>query len=314
MASIRTALALLLAAAAARAADVPASVVVRVPVAGTVWGIGGVRWKTNVDLYNDGSRELTIRISLPAADAPDLLFAIPPGSTQRFPDIAEAFSIDQALSPLEIETFDSKRPIRVSVTVYGMRGAELISPEPIPVDYASGGYYPQRTLDRLSFSDTFRTNIGLANLGEREATFTLALQRLPGRNLAAQLAHARLHPVALSDDHQGRQLHGADRDRLARHLRLRLGDRQRDQRGALHPAGHRRADADAAGDGGQPPVTLSFALMDEPEYLICLQCETPTYQFEFNNGKLMAVVCNTCGNDDVTDFMTEAEIEEQTGA
>jgi len=61
-------------------------------------------------------------------------------------------------------------------------------------------------------------------------------------------------------------------------------------------------------------VTLSFALMDEPEYLICLQCETPTYQFEFNNGKLMAVVCNTCGNDDVTDFMTEAEIEEQTGA
>jgi len=61
-------------------------------------------------------------------------------------------------------------------------------------------------------------------------------------------------------------------------------------------------------------VTLSFAFMDEPEYLICLQCETPTYQFEFLDGKLIAVVCNTCGNDDVTDFMTEAEIEEQTGA
>jgi len=61
-------------------------------------------------------------------------------------------------------------------------------------------------------------------------------------------------------------------------------------------------------------VTLSFALMDEPEYLICLQCETPTYQFEFLDGKLIAVVCNTCGNDDVADFMTEAEIEEQTGA
>ena len=61
-------------------------------------------------------------------------------------------------------------------------------------------------------------------------------------------------------------------------------------------------------------MTLSFAFMDEPEYLICLQCETPTYQFEFLDGKLIAVVCNTCGNDDVTDFMTEAEIEEQTGA
>jgi hypothetical protein len=74
--------------------------------------------------------------------------------------------------------------VRVSATVYGVRGADLLSPEPIPVDYASGGYYPQRTLAGLSFSDSFRTNIGLANLGAHEATFTLALQRLAGRNLA----------------------------------------------------------------------------------------------------------------------------------
>ena len=53
--------------------------------------------------------------------------------------------------------------------------------------------------------------------------------------------------------------------------------------------------------------------MDEPEYLICLQCETPTYQFEYSNGKLSTIVCNTCGNDDPTDFMTEAELEEQSG-
>jgi len=196
MAPIRTALALLLAAAAARAADAPQSVLVRVPVVGSVWGIGGVRWKTNVDLYNDSSRELTVRVSLPAADAPDLLFPIPPGSTQRFPDIAEAFSIEQALSPLEIETFDSKRPVRVAVNVYGVRGTELISPEPIPVDYASGAYYPQRTLNGLSFSDTFRTNIGLANLGEHAATFILALQRLPGRNLA--LTRLTIAPNALT--------------------------------------------------------------------------------------------------------------------
>lgn len=50
--------------------------------------------------------------------------------------------------------------------------------------------------------------------------------------------------------------------------------------------------------------------MDEPEYYICLQCETPTYQFEFENGKLANIVCNTCGNDDLSDFMTEAELEE----
>jgi hypothetical protein len=59
---------------------------------------------------------------------------------------------------------------------------------------------------------------------------------------------------------------------------------------------------------------LFFALMDEPEYLICLQCETPTYQFEYTNGKLSAAVCNACGSDDASDFVTEAEFEEVTGA
>ena len=54
--------------------------------------------------------------------------------------------------------------------------------------------------------------------------------------------------------------------------------------------------------------------MDEPEYLICLQCETPTYQFEYDTkGHLVQAVCTTCGNDDPTDFMTEAELEEQSG-
>lgn len=54
--------------------------------------------------------------------------------------------------------------------------------------------------------------------------------------------------------------------------------------------------------------------MSEPEYLICLQCETPTYQFEYDgNGKLLSVVCSTCGSDEVSEFMTEAEIEELSG-
>lgn len=50
--------------------------------------------------------------------------------------------------------------------------------------------------------------------------------------------------------------------------------------------------------------------MDEPEYLICLQCDTPTYEFEYTGEKLTAIVCTTCGNDDVSDFMTEAEYDE----
>ena len=196
MASIRMTLLLLLAAAAVGAAETE-SVVVRVPVVGSVVGIGGIRWKTDVQLYNDSSRELTVRLALPATAAPELLVTIPPGATERFTDIAaEVFSTDSALSPLEIETFETKRPVRVAATVYGVRGTEVFSPEPIPVDYNSGGYYPQRALHGLSFSDTFRTNIGLANLGEREATFLLALQRLAGRNLA--LTRITLRPNTLS--------------------------------------------------------------------------------------------------------------------
>jgi len=197
MSTTRRAIVLLLAAVAARGADVPESVIVRVPVVGSVWGIGGVRWKTDVQLYNDSARELMVRLSLPATAAPEFLFPIPPGATQRFTDIAaEAFSTDSVLSPLEVETFETNRPVRVSATVYGVRGTDVFSPEPIPVDYGGGNYYPQRALQGLSFSDTFRTNIGLANLGQGEATFLLALQRLPGRNLA--VTRITLPPNALS--------------------------------------------------------------------------------------------------------------------
>lgn len=54
-------------------------------------------------------------------------------------------------------------------------------------------------------------------------------------------------------------------------------------------------------------------MSDEPEYLICLSCDTPTYQFEYVNGKLATIICSTCGNDDLTEFMTETEYDEQSG-
>lgn len=50
--------------------------------------------------------------------------------------------------------------------------------------------------------------------------------------------------------------------------------------------------------------------MSEPEFLICLNCETPTYDFDFDNGKVTAAVCAACGNDEISEFMTEAEFEE----
>lgn len=49
----------------------------------------------------------------------------------------------------------------------------------------------------------------------------------------------------------------------------------------------------------------------EPEYLVCLNCETPTYTFEWRDGKLIEALCTACGNDDKGEFMTESELEDE---
>ena len=52
--------------------------------------------------------------------------------------------------------------------------------------------------------------------------------------------------------------------------------------------------------------------MAEPEYLICIECETPCYTFEWRNGKVAEVQCSICGADDLDDFATEEEFEAMT--
>ena len=187
MARLLTSLLLILAAAAANAADAPPppSVSVLVPIVGSVVGINNVRWKTDIDLYNDSRTEASVMLSLPTApDQPFILVAIPPASGQHFADIvAETFGMSETLSPLKIVTIESTRSVRVLATVYGIHDAKVSPPAPIAVSYGPS-YGPVRTLNGLSFSDAFRTNIGLANLGEHEALFTLAIQRVPGRNVA----------------------------------------------------------------------------------------------------------------------------------
>jgi len=186
MARFLTSLLLILGAATANAADTPPpSVSVLVPIVGSVMGMNNVRWKTDIDLFNDSRTEANVMLSLPTApDQPFILVAIPPSSGQHFGDIvAESFGMSETLSPLKIVTIDSARSVRVLATVYGVHDAEVSPPAPIAVSYGPS-FGPLRTLNGLSFSDAFRTNIGLANLGDHEALFTLAIQRVPGRNLA----------------------------------------------------------------------------------------------------------------------------------
>jgi len=194
MARVLTAILVLLAAAAAEAAD-PPSVSVLVPIVGSIVGMNNVRWKTDVDLFNDSRFEANVMLSLPAApDQPFIFITIAPGAAQHFSDIvASGFGMTEVLSPLKITTIESSRSVRVAATVYGIHDAEITRPEPIAIT-SSATYFPLRALTGLSFSDTFRTNIGLANLGEHEAMFTLALQRV-GRNVA--VTRYRVSPNAL---------------------------------------------------------------------------------------------------------------------
>lgn len=50
-----------------------------------------------------------------------------------------------------------------------------------------------------------------------------------------------------------------------------------------------------------------------PEWLICLDCETPCYNFEWSEGKLQEILCEACGNDDPDQFATEEEMDALSG-
>ena len=180
---------------AARAQDMPMTTVV-VPVVGSVVGLDNVRWRTEVELRNETRTEANVVLTLPTTpeQAAIALPGIPPGGVVRFADIVgQAFNLDTAISPMVVQT-DGRRSITIHANVYGTRGNDAIPPQPIPIDYTSS-FFPTRVLQGLSFSDAFRTNVGIANLSERDASFTLALQRVPGRNVA--VTHVTLPATSL---------------------------------------------------------------------------------------------------------------------
>ncbi len=51
-----------------------------------------------------------------------------------------------------------------------------------------------------------------------------------------------------------------------------------------------------------------------PEYVICLECETPVYVFEWREGRVSEATCPMCGNDDPAAFATEEEMEEMAAS
>ena len=47
----------------------------------------------------------------------------------------------------------------------------------------------------------------------------------------------------------------------------------------------------------------------DPDYLICLECESPCYIFEWAEGKVVEALCTVCGNEELDSFATEEEFE-----
>jgi hypothetical protein len=189
------AIVVVLTALTARAQEIETTTIV-VPIVGNIPGIG-VRWVTSVELRNDTGSPVEVWMLLPTtAEAQAFNRTLGPNETVVMSDvIGQAFGTTTALSPLKVIT-TGRRSVTVRASVYPFRNGEALAAEPITVDYGSK-FYPVRSLPGLAFSDDLRTNIGLANLSDdKEATFVLALQRLPGRNLA--VAHITLPPDSLT--------------------------------------------------------------------------------------------------------------------
>ncbi|MCH9652092.1 MAG: hypothetical protein K0U98_27940 [Deltaproteobacteria bacterium] len=49
--------------------------------------------------------------------------------------------------------------------------------------------------------------------------------------------------------------------------------------------------------------------MAAPEYLICLECESPSYTFEWEDGKLKEILCETCGNEEMETFLSQEDLD-----
>jgi len=54
--------------------------------------------------------------------------------------------------------------------------------------------------------------------------------------------------------------------------------------------------------------------MSQPDFLICMNCESPCYIFEWKNGEPTEVFCEACGNEDPDDFATSEDLDAMTEA
>lgn len=52
----------------------------------------------------------------------------------------------------------------------------------------------------------------------------------------------------------------------------------------------------------KPPGKRPLDEEREVDYLLCRQCNSPSYVFEIKEGKIVDANCGVCGNDDILQF------------
>ena len=155
-----------------------------VPVIGSAVGLGDTVWQCDIAVYNTHPYDVEIAFTLPGVPNDPFFFTtVAAGRSLTFPDIArQTFGVVDRLSPMRVTTIGATSVI-VAAVVHGVTEHGTTDPEVLTVQY--GEFRPMLdTLTGLVVNDTFRTNIGLANPTDKEAIVVLALQKVPGRNLA----------------------------------------------------------------------------------------------------------------------------------
>jgi hypothetical protein len=50
--------------------------------------------------------------------------------------------------------------------------------------------------------------------------------------------------------------------------------------------------------------------MEAPDYIICLECESPVYVYDWDGNRITDAICTTCGNGTMERFSTEEDYAE----
>ncbi len=153
-----------------------------VPVVAHNSGSGGSEWRTDVALLNLCDAEATVELRLHAANGEfNSQFTLSGKSQQVFPDVVQLLTEADALGPLAIS---SDQPLTITSRTYNLaaqgsygQGIDGISPE-VGVGVGSTVF-----LQQLQQNPTFRTNIGVLNLGSQPATVTISLYSQDGSSI-----------------------------------------------------------------------------------------------------------------------------------